>query len=137
MPDRTDELAERRFAKLVDQVQAMMSVCLKPEYRGFYGQLVLNRDAVAELGELADVRKAARAAGRRPGWRVHTHAGDSGVLFIVDDRDSPAEVRDLAAHRAADAVSAVITRARNEARMIRTGEHNTLPELPHHQGEGF
>jgi hypothetical protein len=89
MPDRRDELAERRFAKLVDQAQVMMSAGLKPDYRSFYGQLVLSLDAVAELGEVADVRRAVRAAGRRLGWKVATHASDDGTLFIIDDRDPP------------------------------------------------
>jgi hypothetical protein len=40
---------------------------LKPEYRGFYGQLILNRAAVAKLGELADVRRKTRAAGHQLG----------------------------------------------------------------------
>lgn len=135
MPGRKDELAERRFAKLVDQVQAMMTACLKPEYRGFYGQVVLNGDAVAELGGLAEVRRAARAAGRQLGWHVRTYAADTGTLVIMDDRDPPQEVRDLAARRAADAVSAVITRAQNEARMVRTSQLLTFPARPHIPGE--
>ncbi|GAA1771869.1 hypothetical protein [Nonomuraea bangladeshensis] len=92
MADRKDELAERRFAKLVDQLKAMMTAGLKPEYRGFYGQLILTHDAVIELGELADLRWAARAAGRRLGWRVRTHVADNGTLFIIDDRDPPQEI---------------------------------------------
>ncbi|MGN9779827.1 hypothetical protein ACTMTF_00270 [Nonomuraea sp. ZG12] len=58
-----DELAERRFRKLVDHLHATMDACLKPEYRSYYGQLILSCDAVAELGEVAEVRRAARAAG--------------------------------------------------------------------------
>ncbi|MFD9939577.1 hypothetical protein ACFWYW_25055 [Nonomuraea sp. NPDC059023] len=61
LPSRMDELAERRLVKLVVQVKAMMAANLKPEYGGFYGQLLLAPDAVAELGELAEVPKAARA----------------------------------------------------------------------------
>ncbi|WP_431904035.1 hypothetical protein [Nonomuraea sp. bgisy101] len=104
MPSEKDELAERRFAKLVEQVNAMMSACLKPEYRGFYGQLVLNRDAVAELGGPAEVRRAARAAGRQLGWHVRTHAADTGTLLIMDDREPPEDVRRLAAERANAAI---------------------------------
>lgn len=137
MPSQKDELAERRFAKLVDQVKAMMTACLKPEYRGFYGQLVLNHDAVAELGELAEVRRAARAAGRQLGWHVRTHAADNGPLVIIDDRDPPQEVRELAARRAADAVSAVITRSQAEARMLRTSAPITFPTRPGGPGEGL
>ncbi|MFC5833989.1 hypothetical protein [Nonomuraea insulae] len=67
MPSRKDELAERRFAKLVDQLKARMAACLI--YRAFYGQLILTHAAVAELGELAEIRRAARAAGWQLGWR--------------------------------------------------------------------
>ncbi|MFI6991764.1 hypothetical protein [Nonomuraea wenchangensis] len=73
MNSRKDELAQRRFAKLVNQLKAMMTANLRPEYRGFYGQLILDRDAVTDLGELADLRRAARAAGRQLGWHVRTN----------------------------------------------------------------
>ncbi|WP_336215082.1 hypothetical protein [Nonomuraea sp. LPB2021202275-12-8] len=73
-----DELAERRFRKLVDHLHETMGAGLKPEYRGYYGQLILSRDAVAELGEVAEVRRAARAAGHELGWRVRTHVADDG-----------------------------------------------------------
>ncbi|MEV4364429.1 hypothetical protein [Nonomuraea sp. NPDC049625] len=128
MPNRKDELAERRFAKLVDQVKAMMVACLKPEYRGFYGQLILARDAMAELGDVAEVRRAARAAGRQLGWRVRTHVTDDGTAIVIDDRDPPQEVRELAARRSADAVSAILARAQAEARMLRTSA--PLPTRP-------
>lgn len=127
MPSRKNELAERRFAKLVDQVKAMMSACLKPEYRSFHGQLALARDAVAELGEVAEVRPAARAAGRQLGWKARTHVTDEKTLFIIDDRDPPQEVRELAARRSAEAVSSVIANAQAEARMLRTSAPSTLP----------
>ncbi|GAA2213286.1 hypothetical protein GCM10009850_087480 [Nonomuraea monospora] len=135
MPSQKDELAERRFAKLVDQVSAMMSASLKPEYRGFYGQLILSQETIAELGEPADVRRAARAAGRRLGWRVRTHATDDGTLFIIDDRDPPPEVRELAGRRSAEAVSVVIASGRAEARMRRTSASGTLPSGPRGTGE--
>ncbi|MCF6475863.1 hypothetical protein FAF44_47120 [Nonomuraea sp. MG754425] len=127
MPSRKDELAERRFAKLVDQIKAMMSAGLKPEDRGFYGQLVLTREAVADLGEVAEVRRAARAAGRQVGWNARTHVTNDGTLFIIDDRDPPQEVRDLAARRSAEAVSAVIANAQAEARIRRTSAPSTPP----------
>ncbi|MGW0805557.1 hypothetical protein [Nonomuraea sp. NPDC002799] len=137
MPSQKDELAERRFAKLVDQVKAMMSACLKPEYRGFYGQVVLAREAMAELGEPAEVRRAARAAGRRLGWRVRSHLTDEGTLIVIDDRDPPQEVRELAARRSADAVSAVISRAQAEARMLRTSAPSSFPTRPDDPREGL
>ncbi|MEV0623529.1 hypothetical protein AB0I81_60150 [Nonomuraea sp. NPDC050404] len=137
MPSRKDELAERRFAKLVDQVKAMMSARLKPEYHGFYGQLVLTRDAVTELGDAAEVRRAARTAGRRLGWQVRTHLADDETLVIIDDRDPPQEIRDLAARRAAEAVSAVITRAQAEARMRRTSAPDTSPTCPTDPGKSL
>ncbi|MFI7131296.1 hypothetical protein ACIBQ1_36815 [Nonomuraea sp. NPDC050153] len=130
MPSQRNELAERRFAKLVNQVKAMMSACLKPEYRGFYGQLVLAREAVTELGEVAEVRRAARAAGRQLGWRVRTHVSDDGTVIIIDDRDPPQEVHELAARRSAEAVSALITRAQAEARMRRTSAPPIRPRGP-------
>jgi hypothetical protein len=89
MPSRKDELAERRFTKLVDQIKAMMPARLKPGYRGFYAQLVLTRDAVTELGDAAEVRRAARTAGSRLGWKVRTHLADDEMLVIIDDRDPP------------------------------------------------
>ncbi|MFC4014792.1 hypothetical protein ACFOY2_46755 [Nonomuraea purpurea] len=137
MPSRKDELAELRFAKLVNQVKAMMSAGLKPEYRGFYGQLVLAREAVAELGEVAEVRRAARAAGRQLGWKARTHVTDEGTLFIIDDRDPPQEIRELAARRSAEAVSAVIANARAEARMLRTSAPSTLRTRPRDPDEGL
>ncbi|MEU6718645.1 hypothetical protein ABZ897_44885 [Nonomuraea sp. NPDC046802] len=130
MPSRKDELAERRFAKLVDQIKAMMSACLKPEYRGFYGQLVLAREAVADLGDAAEVRRAARAAGRQLGWKVRTHLADDGTVIIIDDRDPPQAVRELAARRSAEAVSAVIAQAQAEARMLRTSVPSIRPRGP-------
>ncbi|MFI6396171.1 hypothetical protein [Nonomuraea sp. NPDC050540] len=137
MPDGKDELAERRLAKLVDQVKAMMAVGLKPEYRGFYGQLLLTPGAVAELGELAEVRKAARAAGRQLGWKVRTHVSEDGTLLVMDDRDAPKEIRMLAAHRAAEVTAAVITRAQNEARMRRTSQPNLLRQPDDHPGQNL
>ncbi|MGW2161699.1 hypothetical protein [Nonomuraea sp. NPDC001699] len=134
MSSRKDELAQRRFVKLVDQIKAMMAAGLKPEYRGFYGQLILDQEAVAELGELADVRRAARAAGRQLGWHVRTHAAHNGTLFIIDDRDPPREIQELAGRRAADAVSAVISSAMAEARMLRTSAPIALPNRPDSAG---
>ncbi|SEN79124.1 hypothetical protein [Nonomuraea pusilla] len=134
MRGQKDELAERRFAKLVDQIKAMMAAGLRPEYRGFYGQLILNQDAVTELGELADVRRAARAAGRRLGWHVRTHAADNGTLFVIDDRDPPQEIRELADRRAAEAVSAVISHAQAEARMLSTSRLTTSHNRPGRPG---
>lgn len=105
MPGRRDELADRRLAKLADQMRALMSAGLKPEYRGFYGQVVLNAEAVVELGELADVREAGRAAGRQLGW----HVAHDGTLLIIDNREAPQEIRELAARRAAEAVAAYLS----------------------------
>ncbi|MFI9843589.1 hypothetical protein ACIHFD_41580 [Nonomuraea sp. NPDC051941] len=97
MPSQKNELAERHFAKLVNQVKAMMSACLKSEYRGFYGQLVLPREAVTELSKPAEVRRAARVAGGQLGWRVRTYISDDGTVVIIDDRDPPQEVQKPAA----------------------------------------
>ncbi|WP_157254879.1 hypothetical protein [Nonomuraea typhae] len=88
---------------------------------------------MAELGEVAEVRKAARAAGRQLGWKVRTHVsedGTDGTLLVMDDRDPPHEIRMLASRRAAEAAAAVITCAQNEARMRRTSQPSTLPTPP-------
>jgi hypothetical protein len=109
MPSRKDELVDRRSANLADQIRALMNAGLKPEYRGFYGQVVLDAREVAELGELADVRKAARAAGRQLGWQVRTHVTHDGTLLIIDNREAPRAIHELAAHRAAEAVAAYLS----------------------------
>jgi hypothetical protein len=83
VPRGKNELTERCFAKLIEQIKTMMTACLKPEYRSFYGQLILNRAAVAKLGELADVRRKTRAAGRQLGWHVRSHAADNSMLRIM------------------------------------------------------
>ncbi|MFB4267891.1 hypothetical protein [Nonomuraea sp. GTA35] len=125
MPSRKDELAERRFTKLVDQIKAMMPARLKPGYRGFYGQLVLTRDAVIELGDAAEVRRAARTAGSRLGWKARTHLADDEMLVIIDDRDPPQEIRELAARRSA------------EARLRRTSAPSTSPTRPADPGKSL
>jgi hypothetical protein len=107
MPVR-DELADHRFRKLVAHLRMLMQASLKPRYQGFYGQLVLEPDAVAALGEVELVRQAARAAGRELGWKTVTHVTE-GHLFVVDDRDPPEEIRLRASHDAAEAVAAVLS----------------------------
>ncbi|MFJ1554346.1 hypothetical protein [Streptomyces mirabilis] len=62
-----DELARRRHEKLVDQLESLMRTTLWPEYQGYYGQLILSGDDLTDMGELKDVRRAAREAGRRLG----------------------------------------------------------------------
>ncbi|MEV0602860.1 hypothetical protein AB0I82_26700 [Streptomyces sp. NPDC050315] len=71
MPKK-DELSQRRYRNLVDYLEGLMRAGLKPEYGGYYGQLILSSDELAELGELDDVRRAAREAGRRLGWKPIT-----------------------------------------------------------------
>ncbi|MFI8088481.1 hypothetical protein ACIF9R_09180 [Streptomyces sp. NPDC086080] len=65
-----DEPARRRYEKLVERLESLMRAALKPEYQGCYGQLILSGDDLAKLGELKDVRHAAREAGRRLGWKT-------------------------------------------------------------------
>ncbi|MEU0892966.1 hypothetical protein [Streptomyces massasporeus] len=106
-----DELARRRYEKLVDRLESLMRAALKPEYQGYYGQLILGGDDLAVLGELKDVRHAAREAGRRLGWSTTTRlVGDR--LFVLDEREVPEEIRRLAG----DAAAAAIDRARQESR---------------------
>ncbi|MFF1838966.1 hypothetical protein ACFVXE_32990 [Streptomyces sp. NPDC058231] len=98
-----DELARRRYERLVDRLESMMRGTLRPEYQGYYGQLILGGDDLAEMGELADVRRAARQAGRRLGWKTTTHLV-GGRLFVLDEREVPEEIEQLAKNAAADAV---------------------------------
>jgi hypothetical protein len=109
-----DELARRRHEKLVDRLESLMRAALRPEYQGYYGQLILTGDDLAEMGELKDVRRAAREAGCRLGWKTTTHlVGDR--LFVLDDREVPGEIERLAG----DAAAAAIDRAREEGRRPR------------------
>ncbi|MET8768359.1 hypothetical protein [Streptomyces sp. NPDC004658] len=105
-----DELARRRYEKLVDRLESLMRAALKPQYKGYYGQLILSADDLAEMGELKDVRRAAREAGRRLGWKTTTHLV-GGRLFVLDEREVPEEIERLAGDEAA----AAIDRARQES----------------------
>ncbi|WP_171116597.1 MULTISPECIES: hypothetical protein [unclassified Streptomyces] len=109
-----DELARRRFEKLVDRLESLMRTALKPEYQGYYGQLFLSGDDLAEMGELKDVRRAAREAGRRLGWKATTHLV-GGRLFVLDEREVPEEIERMAG----DAAAAAIDRAWEESRRPR------------------
>ncbi|SFJ76207.1 hypothetical protein [Streptomyces pini] len=106
-----DELAGRRYEKLVDHLESMMRTSLKPQYEGYYGHLVLGRDTLEEMGDLKDVRRAAREAGRRLGWKPATRLV-RGRLFVIDEREVPEEIRQLAGDAAAEAID----RARREHR---------------------
>ncbi|MFJ7131817.1 hypothetical protein [Streptomyces fungicidicus] len=105
-----DELAPRRYEKLVDRLETLMRAGLNPMYEGYYGQLVLGREDLTEMGELKDLRRAAREAGGRLGWKVATRLVN-GRLFVLDQREVPEEVERLAGDAAAEAVA----RARAEA----------------------
>ncbi|GAQ66906.1 hypothetical protein [Streptomyces scabiei] len=105
-----DELARRRYRKLVDRLESLMKAALTPEYEGYYGQLILGTDDLAEMGDLKDVRRAAREAGRRLGWKTTTRlVGER--LFILDERKAPEEIERLAG----DTAAAAIDRARQES----------------------
>jgi hypothetical protein len=65
-----DEPARRRHEKLVERLESLMRAAPKPKYRGYYEQLILGSDDLAEVGELKDVRRAAREAWRRLGWKT-------------------------------------------------------------------
>ncbi|MFB7598899.1 hypothetical protein [Streptomyces sp. NPDC056160] len=109
-----DELARRRYEKLIDRLESMMRAALKPQFQGYHGQLILSSDDLAELGELKDVRHAAREAGRRLGWRTTTRlVGDR--LFVLDERKVPEEIERLAG----DETAAAIDRARQESQRPR------------------
>ncbi|WLW54332.1 hypothetical protein [Streptomyces sp. YU58] len=101
-----DELARRRYEKLVERLESLMRVALKPEYQGYYGQLILGDDDLAEMGELKDVRRAAREAGHRLGWKATTQLV-GGRLFVLDEREVPEEIERLAGDAAAAAMDRV------------------------------
>ncbi|MEV8104689.1 hypothetical protein [Streptomyces sp. NPDC088135] len=98
-----DELARRRYENLVDRLESLMRAALKPQYKGFYGQLVLSISDLEEMGELKDVRRAAREAGRRLGSKPTTTLA-GGRLFVIDERKVPEEIEQLAADAAAEAM---------------------------------
>ena len=98
-----DELARRRHERLIDRLESMMQAALRPEYEGYYGQLILGADDLAEMGELKDVRRAAREAGRRLGWKTTTHLV-GGRLFVLDEREVPERIERLAGDAAAAAM---------------------------------
>ncbi|WNZ10813.1 hypothetical protein [Streptomyces sp. 11x1] len=98
-----DELTRRRHERLIDRLESMMPAALRPEYEGYYGQLILGADDLAEMGELKDVRRAAREAGRRLGWKTTTRLV-GGRLFVLDEREVPERMERLARHAAAAAM---------------------------------
>ncbi|MCF3122706.1 hypothetical protein [Streptomyces sp. NPDC057690] len=109
-----DELARRRHERLIDRLESMMLAALRPEYEGYYGQLILGADDLAEMGELKDVRRAAREAGRRLGWKTTTHLV-GGRLFVLDEREVPERIERLAG----DAAAAAMDRFWEESRRPR------------------
>ncbi|MFD4508016.1 hypothetical protein [Streptomyces sp. NPDC058457] len=48
-----DELARRRYEKLVDRLEGLMRASLKPRHQGYHGQLILSSGDLEEMGELA------------------------------------------------------------------------------------
>ncbi|MFI6286073.1 hypothetical protein ACIBCM_15150 [Streptomyces sp. NPDC051018] len=106
-----DELARRRYEHLVDRLEGLLRAGLKPEYAGYYGQLVLGAEHLEEMGDLQDVRRAAREAGSRLGWKTITRLV-GGRLFVLDDREVPEEIE----KRAADSTVKAMDRAWREDR---------------------
>ncbi|MEU7150614.1 hypothetical protein AB0B15_21625 [Streptomyces sp. NPDC045456] len=109
-----DELAKRRYDNLVDRLESLMEAALKPGYQGYYGQLILSSGDLEEMGDLKDVRGAAREAGRRLGWQPKTQLVD-GRLFVYDNREVPEEISRLAMRDAAEAVDAFMRPYTNRA----------------------
>jgi hypothetical protein len=102
------DLAKRRYEKLLCRVEELMLGSLRPEYEGYGGQVVLSAQAVDELGgSVEEIRRAARAVGRRLGWKTVTREID-GRVFVVDDREPPEAVRKLMGQRAAEALDAAM-----------------------------
>ncbi|GAA2620155.1 hypothetical protein [Streptomyces axinellae] len=108
MPKK-DELSQRRHRNLVDHLEDLMRAALKPEYEGYYGQLILGSGDLAELGELGDVRRAAREAGRRLYWKPVTRLV-GGRLFVLDTREAPDKIARLAEEHAAEAMAEAFRR---------------------------
>lgn len=100
MPKK-DELSRSRYRNLVDHLESLMRSGMKPEYEGYYGQLVLSSDELAELGELDAIRRAAREAGQRLGWKPTTRFV-SGRLFVIDVRDVPKDIYERASSNVAE-----------------------------------
>ncbi|MEU0254940.1 hypothetical protein ABZ299_21060 [Streptomyces sp. NPDC006184] len=71
-----EELARRRYEKLVDRLESMMRAALKPEYQGHYGQLILSSDDLAEMGVLKE-RTACRS-GSGSSSRLEDHHPSRG-----------------------------------------------------------
>ncbi|UQA94850.1 hypothetical protein [Streptomyces halobius] len=109
-----DELAKRRHNNLVDRLENLMKASLKPGYQGYHGQLILGSSDLEDMGDLKDVRRAAREAGRRLGWQPKTQLVD-GRLFVYDDREVPEEISRLAMRDAAEAVDAFMRPHMNRA----------------------
>ncbi|MFD4862909.1 hypothetical protein [Streptomyces atratus] len=106
-----DALAQRRYENLVDHLESLMRALLKPQYQGYYGQLILGTDNLADMGDLKDVRRAAREAGRRLGWKSTTRLV-GGRLFVLDEREVPGRIKQLAE----DATAKAIDRAWRDCR---------------------
>ncbi|MET9417752.1 HNH endonuclease signature motif containing protein [Streptomyces klenkii] len=130
MPVR-DEQTQRTHENLIDLLAARMKAELKPRYQGYYGNLVLSSEELEQLGELKDVRRAGREAGRRLGWKAKTHLSN-GRLFIYDDRDVPEEVAQVAGRDAAEATVAFLQGVQTEQR-ARTSR---TPVARKHRGPG-
>ncbi|MEV7864283.1 hypothetical protein AB0O86_37450 [Streptomyces hirsutus] len=109
-----NELSRRRYEKLVDRLESLMRAALKPQYEGYLGQLVLGSDDLAEMGDLKDVRQAAREAGQRLGWKTATRLV-GGRLFVLDERSVPEHIEALAE----DETAAAMDRARRDGRRPR------------------
>lgn len=106
----SEELAKRRYDKLVSRIETLVRAARKPEYQWYGGQLLLNAGDIEELGASSDdIRRAARTVGRRLGWKTVTREID-GRIFVLDDREPPQSVRDLMTRRATDALDAFLGR---------------------------
>ncbi|MEU5158721.1 hypothetical protein AB0G74_03805 [Streptomyces sp. NPDC020875] len=106
-----DESARRRYEHLVDRLEGLLRASLKPEYAGYYGQLILGAERLEELGDLQNVRRAAREAGSRLGWKTITRLV-GGRLFVLDDREVPEEIE----KRTGDATAKAVDQAWRENR---------------------
>ncbi|MFE7608036.1 hypothetical protein [Streptomyces celluloflavus] len=102
MPSK-GEPARRRYGKLVDRLESSVRASRKPKDEGHYGQLILSGNGLEEMGELRDIRRAAREAGTRLG-RTTTTRLVCGRLFVLDERQMPEEIERLAGDTTAAAM---------------------------------
>ncbi|MFD0692331.1 hypothetical protein [Actinomadura fibrosa] len=102
---RRKQRADERFESVVDDLEALMRSCLKPQFEGYGGQITLSRERTEAFESVNEGRKALRAAGKRLGWKVRTYyEQDGGRLHAFDVRERPEHVSRAMSRHAAKAI---------------------------------